>query len=167
MGTKKVSSENTNQSVIYRDLYQEALDEGDFDVIALDYNMLAPNAFAALAPFATEFSGNGVDMSNDNYDPFPHVTGYSDSDYDDIIDKASKTSDSKERAQLLHDAEEKLMEDMPIVPVLFLQDAYVTSKVISGVKNTYWGRDFDNLKMKNYMKYKESIQAEDSENEFE
>ena len=81
MGTKKISSENTNQSVIYRDLYQEALDEGDFDVIALDYNMLAPNAFAALAPFATEFSGNGVDMSNDNYDPFPHVTGYSDSDY--------------------------------------------------------------------------------------
>lgn len=167
MGTKKIVSENTNQSVIYRDLYQEALDEGDFDVIALDYNMLAPNAFAALAPFATEYSGNGVDMDSENYDAIGHITGYQSDDYDALIAEASAAEDSAERTKLLHQAEEMLLEDMPVVPVLFLQDAYVTGKAVSGIDNTYWGRNFNKMKMKNYMEYKESIQAEDTENEFE
>ena len=52
---------------------------------------------------------------------------------------------------------------MPIVPVLFMQDAYMSSKVISHIDNTYWGRDFKKLSMKNYMKYKESIQEANKE----
>lgn len=152
-----------NQSIVYTDLYQKALSDGAFDVIAVDYNMLAPDAWSALAPFSAAFSGNGVDMESENYDIFTHITGYSDKDYDALIEAAYAEQDSKKKTEILHDAEKKLLEDMPIVPVLFMQDAYMSSKVISHIDNTYWGRDFKKLSMKNYMKYKESIQEANKE----
>lgn len=152
-----------NQSVVYTDLYAKALSEGNFDVIAVDYNMLAPNAFSALAPFAAAFSGNGVDMESENYDTFTHITGYNSKDYDALIESAYKETDSEKKTEILHNAEKKLLEDMPVIPVLFMQDAYMSSGVISGIKNTYWGRDFKKLSMKNYMAYKESIQEANKE----
>lgn len=152
-----------NQSVVYTDLYSEALRSGEFDVIAVDYNMLAPNAFSALAPFSAAFSGNGVDMDSDNYDTLTHITGYNSKDYDALIESAYKETDSEKKTEILHNAEKKLLEDMPVIPVLFMQDAYMSSNVISGMKNTYWGRDFKKLSMKNYMTYKESIQEANKE----
>ncbi len=152
-----------NQSVVYTDLYQKAFSEGAFDVIAVDYNMLAPNAWSALAPFSAAFSGNGVDMESENYDVFTHVTGYESEEYDALIEQAYAEQDGKKKAELLHEAEKLLLTDMPIVPVLFMQDAYMSSKVISHIGNTYWGRDFKDLSMKNYMKYKESIQEANKE----
>lgn len=163
MGIQAEPTTTQNQSVVYTDLYQKAFDEGNFDVIAVNYNMLAPNAFSALAPFSAAFSGNGVDMNSENYDIYTHITGYSSEEYDAIIDEAYKETDSKKKTELLHNAEKLLLEDMPIVPVLFMQDAYLSSNVISGIKNTYWGRDFKKLSMKNYMEYKESIQEEHQE----
>lgn len=165
LGTKAVENEVAGQSVIYRDLYNEALESGDFDVIAVDYNMLAPSAFGALASFAAEFSGNGVDMESENYDVYTHITGYDSDAYSEIIEKAYAEEDNAARTALLHDAEKLLLDDMPVIPVLFVQDAYVSSNVLSGIKNTYWGRDFKKMKMKNYMEYKESIQAEEREDE--
>lgn len=163
MGIQAEPTTTQNQSVVYTDLYQKAFDEGNFDVIAVNYNMLAPNAFSALAPFSAAYSGNGVDMNSENYDIYTHITGYSSEEYDAIIDEAYKETDSKKKTELLHNAEKLLLEDMPIVPVLFMQDAYLSSNVISGIKNTYWGRDFKKLSMKNYMEYKESIQEEHQE----
>ena len=54
-----------------------------------------------------------------------------------------------------------------MIPVVFQQDAFISSDVVSGIDSTYWGRDFKGMKMKNYMEYKESIQAELNENEAE
>lgn len=152
-----------NQSIVYTDLYQKALSEGAFDVIAVDYNMLAPNAFSALAPFSAAFSGNGVDMESENYDIFTHITGYRSDEYDALIESAYKETDSEKKTEILHNAEKLLLEDMPVIPVLFMQDAYMTGSAISGIKNTYWGRDFKKMSMKNYMEYKESIQEEHKE----
>jgi len=129
--------------------------------------MLAPSAFSALAPFATEFSGNGVDMLSENYDVIGNITGYASEKYDELIDKAYKAENSKDRTALLHDAEKMLLEDMPVIPVVFQQDAFLVGDALSGVKSTYWGRNFKDTKMKNYMEYKESIQAVLNENEAE
>lgn len=167
LGSKAIQNEVAGQSVIYTDLYNEAFANGDFDIIAVDYNMLAPSAFGALAPFAAEFSGNGVDMESDDYDVYSHITGYNSDDYNELIEKAYKEEDSAAKAEILHEAEKLLLDDMPVIPVLFVQDAYVSSNVLSGIKNTYWGRDFKKMKMKNYMEYKESIQAEEKEEEVE
>ena len=54
------------------------------------------------------------------------------------------------------------MEEMPIIPVIFNQDAYVyNSGVLSGIKTTYYGfRNFDKLKMKDWRSYSETTAAE-------
>ncbi|MBQ8474976.1 MAG: peptide ABC transporter substrate-binding protein [Clostridia bacterium] len=163
VGTKQRPSENANESAVYDDLFTEAYLAGDFDVIAVESQALANDAYAVLAPYATKFSGNGVDMASDTYDVIPHVTGYNNSEYDEIIENVYNAEDAASRSELLHSAEAKLVEDMPSIPVVFLNNAYLSnSGVLSGIKTTFWGTtDFKRVKMKNYMEYKAIIEAEE------
>lgn len=165
LSPEKEPSTEANQSDTYKDLFLEAYTSGDFDVIALDYQMLAPDAFSALAQFAAKFSGNGVDMESADYDVIPNITGYNSEAYNDLIEEAyAAGSDSEAKTEKLHEAETLLLEDMPVMPLLYLKDAYIyNSKVLSGIKDTYWGRNFKRLKMRDYMEYKESLEAAESE----
>lgn len=138
----------------YEDVFMTKYRSGDFDVIAIDMQMLAPDAFSALAPFATAFSGNGVDMNSATYDLYGHITGYKSEQYDALIESAFETKNRAERTALLHDAEKLLMEDMPVAPLVFLQDAFLANDGLSGYKTTYFGtRDFKRMKLKNYVEY--------------
>jgi ABC-type transport system substrate-binding protein len=142
------------------DSFQEAYVSGDFDVILVDMNMYSPDPFNALAQFAADFSGNGIDMMSEDYKTNLHVTGYNNPAYVEIIEKAYAATDAKERANLLHEAEKLLVDDMPICPIVTLQSAYISSKILSGIKTTYYGTtDFRRMKMKNYMDYKEDENA--------
>ena len=102
-------------------------------------------------------------MTSDTYDVIKHVTGYESADYDKLMDEVYDAEGAEARSQKLHDAEAKLLEDMPVIPVVFLKNAYISnSKVLSGFSTTFWGTtDFRNVKMKDYMKYKEIIEAEE------
>jgi len=138
----------------YSDDFQTAYMSGDFDVIGIDLQMLSSDAFGALAPFATEFSGRGVDMNSENYDVKGHISGYASEEYDAIIEEAFAEKDRAARAAILHRAESKLMEDMPVCPIVFLQDAYLIHGELSGYKSTYYAtRDFKRMKLKDYTKY--------------
>ncbi|MBQ4353808.1 MAG: peptide ABC transporter substrate-binding protein [Clostridia bacterium] len=149
------STPNTTDATIYVDNFQKKYDNGEFDVIAIDMTMLSPDAFGALSQFAVAFSGNGVDMDSETYDLYGHISGYSNADYDAIIESAFAEKDRAARAAILHQAETKLLEDMPVIPLVFLQDAYLYTEVISGIKTTYYGtRYFNDLTMKDYMTYK-------------
>lgn len=151
---------NAGDSGIFDDKFYEALSTKDFDVIAIDMQMLATDAFGTLAPFATAFSGNGVDMSAENYELIPHMTGYSSEAYDALIEAAFAEKDRAKRAEILHDAEELLVQDMPVMPVIFYQDAYIYRGELSGIKSVYYGtRDFKKMKLKDYMTYKSSIET--------
>ena len=138
----------------YADTFTVKYESGDFDVIAIDAQMLSPDPFTALAPFAAEFSGNGVDMNSANYDLYTHVTGYNSEAYNSLIASAYAEKDAAAKAAILHEAEKLLMEDMPIVPLFFMQDAYLIHDDLSGYKSSYFGsRDFKRMKLKNYMDY--------------
>ncbi len=169
LGSKVMDVKEDNQSIVYEDKYATAFAAGDFDVILVDYNVLSPNAFATLAPFATEFSGNGIllDPLSDKTEKIKHITGYSSEAYDKLIDKAFAAETSEDELKALHEAEKMLLDDMPVVPVVFQQDAYLASGELSGIESSYWGRDFKRTKMKSYMAYKESIQNELNEDEAE
>ncbi len=162
-GTKEVPSSNANESAVYNDLYTEAYKTGDFDVIAVDMQAIANDAYAVLAPFATKYSGGGVDMTSDTYDVIGHVTGYASEAYDKLIDEVYDAENAEARSQKLHEAEAKLAEDMPIIPVVFLKNAYISNdKVLSGFATTFWGTtDFKGVKMKDYMTYKAIIEADE------
>lgn len=135
--------------------YNEAYETGDYDVISLDYQCLSTDAFGALAVFAPTFSGCGIDIQNDNYDSVPFVKGYNNEEINALVMQAYQTNDRSERSAILHQIEEKLIEDMPVVPLIFNQDAYVVnSKVLSGIKDNYFGyRTFNKLTMKNWRSY--------------
>lgn len=152
---------NRQLEKIYDDNFNDVYESGEFDVIAIDMNMLTTDAISALSVYSTDYSGSGVDVRSKNYDVILNRLGYQSKEYDELVDKAFKAGTSEERVQALHDAEAKLIADMPVMPVIFLQDYYlINDKVISGEKTMLQGfRDFSGLKMKNYMAYKEAILA--------
>jgi ABC-type oligopeptide transport system, periplasmic component len=142
-------------STIFDDRFQQMFAAGEFDVIGIDMQMLATDAFGNLASFATPFSGNGVDMSDENYELIPHITGYSSEAYDALIESAYAEKDRAARAVILHDAEKMLLDDMPVIPVIFYQDAYIYRNELSGIGSSYYGtRNFKKMKLKDYMNYK-------------
>ncbi len=156
---RRENNESNNKIVI--DNFGNALAAREFDVIAVDMQMLNTDAFSALSVYSEKFSGGGVDMSDPEYPLIGNLMGYENAKYTELIEKAYAEHDAAKRATILHEAEAMLMDEMPIIPLVFNQDAYlVNKKVLSGIDSTVWGtRDFTRMKMKNYMKYKEAILA--------
>ena len=142
------------------DLLTEMYESGNYSAILVDIVAKTPSAFGFLAPFAKDFAGSSVDMNpNDGdvehlYEVMGHRTGYQNDAYDAKIEEAFVATDAKVKAQLLHEAEQMLLEDMPIIPIVFNQDAYVISKDLSGVDYSYFNtRIFTKTKLKNYQDY--------------
>ncbi len=143
--------------------YKKAYENKDYDMIAVDYQCLTTDAFSALSVFAPAFSGNGLDIQNDNYDAVPYVPGYDNAAYNELIEKAFAEKDRAARSSILHDVEKLLMEDLPIIPLVFNEDAYVyNSDAISGIKDSYYGfRIFNKMKLKDWRSYLETTAAAD------
>ena len=71
------------------------------------------------------------------------------------ITPSTKSSDwTAQKALLLHKAEELLMEEMPVIPVIFNKNATISTSDVSKVtSNPYTPCDFRNAKFKNYESY--------------
>ena len=131
------------------------------DALIIDYQMLSPDAFTALAGFSTTLNGNGVsgltpEGNNlvQNITSVANVTGFSNATYDDLINKAFAESDLEKRAEYLHDAEELLLEEMPVIPLTFGQCHYLASSKIKNIEVGYYGYPIlTKTKLKNYQKY--------------
>ncbi len=141
------------------DIFNERLAAGKYDVIAIDLVPFSANPYSVLAPFAFDFSGQKLTIEKPEnsfdytYTLNPHKTGYNSDAYNAIFDEIAATTDTAARAELLHKAEAQLLEDMPVIPIIFNKDAYI-SKDLSNVKSTYYAyRVFTNTKQKNYTKY--------------
>lgn len=138
---------------------------GSYDVMAIDFSAISPYAFYNLAQFAREYSGSSkLVMDGDAdfdkslgkeryYVSLPHVCGYTNQAFEEIIENAYNESDAKAKASLLHEAEKLLLEDGGICPLVFNKTNY-TSQEIGGLKTTFWGTvDFTEADLKNYEMY--------------
>ncbi len=143
-GTKTVTDKDGNTTTV-----------AAYEVIAVDIAAYSPDAFSVLAPFATRFSGQGQDMSSSSdYITPEHKTGYISEEYNAKIEAAYAEKDAAKRAALLHEAETVLVADMPVMPVVFNQTAYLASKDLSGIKTNYYGVNvFTKVKQKHYTDY--------------
>ena len=132
-----------------------AYNDKNYDIIAVDTQMLSKDAFNAFASYASTFSGMGIDIQNGNYDIVGHVSGYASEEYDALIENAYAAADRKAASEYLHQAEALLAKDMPVIPIVFNQDYYlINKKVLSGQSIDYFGgKEFSDLNMKNYKKY--------------
>ncbi|MBO5326616.1 MAG: hypothetical protein J6A84_00665 [Clostridia bacterium] len=138
--TQKETQKNTG---MYQNPYQEALRSGNFEVIALDLVATSPDSFSYLAPFATAFSGNGYVLTTDAngapaYVLNPHVTGYNSESYNAKVEAAYAAKDVKTRTTLLHEAEAMLMEDMPVIPIVYNQNVSLCSGKLSRVDSAFF-----------------------------
>lgn len=139
--------------------YTDKLYRGNFDVIGIDYQGLAPDAFAYLAPFAKEYSGEAIDIEGEDRTK-AHVTGFDNEEYNALIDKIFNTLDRKERTKLLHEAEEMLLELSPVAPLLFNSTGYIKSGKLSGLDFSGYGYTiFEDAKLKGYEKSNAEITA--------
>lgn len=109
--------------------YLTSRDEGDFDVARAGWigDYVEPNSF--LDMFKT---GSG----NNN-------TQWGDARYDEIITELVLLDDPADRIPLLHEQEEILMRDMPIMPVYYYTSPMMVSKNLKGyLYLTTGGLDF-------------------------
>lgn len=60
-------------------------------------------------------------------------TGWSNPEYDKLIEGAYKEPDDAKRLQMLHDAEKILVSDAPVAPLYFYNTSLLTSDKVSGI----------------------------------
>ena len=132
-----------------------------FDIIAIDMQQLSVDAFATLASYATYYNGGSIDLGQYNKgegvdDNAPiaadHITGYASTAFNALIDKAFAEKDLTKRAAILHEAEEMLIKDMPVMPLFVYQNGYLVSKELGNVKYSWGGGvNFAKVTYKNYV----------------
>ncbi len=166
-----ILDEEGKKTDAFEDPYRVALESGDFEVIALDLCSTSMDAFGYLAPFAAAFSGNAMTTTYSEADGYqysvtPHVTGYNDVVYNGKIEAAFAAKDEKERAALLQEAEVLLLEDMPVIPVVYNKNFSLCSKKLKKVDSGFFSvADFTEAKLANYWKIAlaEGFVSEDEE----
>lgn len=150
---------DANDLSLVADEFAQAYENKEFDVILVDYMMFSTDAFSNLATFAKGFAGGAMnmDVADGNYELETHISGYYNAEYDALIEKAYKETDAKKRAEILHEAEALLMEDMPIAPLVQLQNAYSKNADLKGVTISHYGTFvFTKATLKNRDKYEDS-----------
>ncbi|MBR5746468.1 MAG: hypothetical protein IKX92_04330, partial [Clostridia bacterium] len=147
----KLGYEVTTNGLYYNE-FLEALKTREYDVIALNTVMGSVDPFAYLAPYATQYSGTGVEISVDEASEDeifnPHYTNLDNKEYNELIDSILHIKDRAERAAKLHEAEEMLADLCPSAPVLWYGGAYIASGEISGIKQDSWFGYFNLNKLK-------------------
>lgn len=141
---------------VWDDPYKTALHTGNFEVIALDLVATSPDAFSVLAPFAKAFSGNAINLDtsvNPNYELTPHITGYDSEAYNAKIEEAFAATKAKDRAALLHEAEAMLMNDLPVIPVVYNRNVSLASNKLGKFESSFFCvANFTKTKLSGYWK---------------
>lgn len=144
-----------NDYTCYEDEFTTAFQNGDFEVAGIDLQMFSTDAFSTLAGFAVGYSGTALDIASGDWDPKPGITNYNNSEYNELIDKAyNEKTNSSARADYLHQAEKKLIDDMAVIPTVVLDNTYISGKKLSGFSFDYFGCPiFTKAKLKKYKAY--------------
>ena len=145
------------------DLYREDLRDGKFEVVLLDLVAPSVDPFSVLAPLALQFSGSAMDMSvADSYELTPHITGYNSEEYNTVMEEIFNEKVIANRSANLHKAEDILMEDMPVMPIIFNKTACVIN---DGLKmnttkkmSSYYSMDtLKRIEVKDFDAYVENV----------
>ena len=128
-----------------------------FEVIAVDSFAVNGGAVSMLAPYAKQFAGQPMDMATLDYVISPHMTGYDSEEYNAILEEYHATKDLAQKTALLQKAEELLMKDLPVIPVIYNQNAIMVSDDLSHVDPIFYvPAYFKKAKQKNYELYTET-----------
>ena len=158
--TDKSLSTGEKISGVKDDIFMENLAAGAFEVAAIDYVSFSADAFATLAAFAKGYAGTATNTANSPvFEVKPHISGYNSDAFNKKIEAAESTADAVARAALLHEAEDILLEDMPVIPIVFNMNVSMQSKELSKITTNYYGMSiFTKTNLKDYEKYLNNAQ---------
>ncbi len=140
-----------NPNTFYDDNLTTRYNKGEYEAILVDFNMISVDPFAALSQFSLEFSGSACDQEND-WTLVGHACGFNDETYNGMIKDAFNVKNADARSTLLHNAEKYLLEQAPIIPIVFNQNFMMVQKEISGLKHDHTGLfDLRKVNLKNYL----------------
>lgn len=167
---KDIVDDKFNETYFYRHPDSDAKsDQMSFEVLGVDVVAQSIDPLGVLAPYALKFSGQGMDLSStiegtdgdQVYELTPHISNYRSEAYDAKIEEAYAEKDYTKRLALLQEAEAMLMEDMPVMPIIFNQSARLISKQLSGVEYNWLGyADFRDAMLKDFERFAETTEAE-------
>ena len=149
-----VSGNSFSDSALQVLLGEVAVGASDYDVIALDWQLYSTDPFVALSAFSTTFSGMGKNFATG--ESRTNISGWSDMQYDSLINAAYKATDDAARNEALRQAEKLLVDSAPIAPLVFNQNFSFSSADISGVTTDAFGNFvLDKMALANYKEYLE------------
>ena len=120
-------------------LINGALDGGEanYDVIAIDLQTYSNDAFVSLAGFSSTMNGSGVFLSDNTHKG--NIARWSNAEYDALITAAYNETDATVRAEILRAAEYILVNEAPIVPIVFNVNFAFVSDELSDVEVSGFG----------------------------
>ena len=143
--------------------YQKALINRDYQLTGVNIVSGSVDAFSSLAPFAKEYSGAGVVVNNEiasDEEIFePHYTNFDSADYSKLMTAALFCTDRAQRASLLHQAENTIVEQCPATMLFWYTRSYIANDdMISGYDDNNWFGyvDFGELELDDWRKVNES-----------
>ena len=114
--------------------------------------MYSKDPIVALSAFTSHMNGNGTDLETGK--SRLNISGWSSVDYDQYINKAFRAKTDEERNEALIAAEKLLLEEAPVIPVLYNQNFAFVSSDLSSVSIDGLGHFvLTKVKQKNYEKY--------------
>jgi len=122
----------------------------NFDVIAVDWQMYSTDAFVPLAAFTRALNGNGIFKGENRL----NISGWWSAEYDDYIYAAYNAENAEERKAALAEAEKILLENCPVIPVLYNQSfAFIHDDVSKVTVDAFGNFSFTKAVQKNYEQY--------------
>ena len=144
------------------DIFFEEFYAGNYEVVAIDYTAYSVDAFSVLAPFAKGYTGGAsVSGNSTSFTVALPACGFNSDSYNKKIAAAFKEKDLDKRAKLLHEAEDILMAEMPIMPIVYNKSVMLISDELDDVEYSYYSTPiFTKAELNDYKKY---IPAEEKE----
>ncbi len=101
-------------------VYLDSLSEGNFEMGRMGWLGSIKDATNFLDMYETTESNN--------------YTGWEDEEYQSLMEQARKETDYQARKELLRQAEQILMEDMPIAPIYFYTNVWLNKDYVKNIK---------------------------------
>jgi peptide/nickel transport system substrate-binding protein len=116
---------NVRIQVLDSEVYSDTVtnNQGNYDLTIASWQPDFPDAYANLAPlFSSSMIGNG----NQN------MSRYSNRAVDALMTQATQTVDQKTAGKLWAQADQRIMHDVPVVPLIYSHNTFIHGSRVTG-----------------------------------
>lgn len=124
----------------------------DFDVVGMNWQMYSLDSFVPLCSFTSHMNGYGVDYQTGQ--KRLNISAWSNPNYDALVETAFVAEGEENRQDALIKAEKMLLDNAPVIPVVYNQSFGFFSDDLTGVSfDGFCNFVFTKAKQKDYEKY--------------